>query len=96
MHTKEFFPPPADSGFFFSFLFSESAATLEAESGYSMESQEVSQFKRYIHDGLWSKAEAGLPNLFQGDVEGLDVSRSCVVKSFCAYFSPSLTRMHGF
>ncbi|KAF7295397.1 WD-domain-containing protein [Mycena indigotica] len=38
----------------------ESAATLEAESGYSMESPEVAEFRRYINDGLWSKAENAL------------------------------------
>jgi hypothetical protein len=42
---------------------SQSAAALEAESGYSMESSEVAQFKQYILDGLWSKAEASLTRL---------------------------------
>ncbi|KAF8623533.1 hypothetical protein AX15_006309 [Amanita polypyramis BW_CC] len=38
----------------------ESAATLEAESGYAMEAQEVSQFRQYILHGLWAKSEASL------------------------------------
>ncbi|KAF9447666.1 WD40 repeat-like protein [Macrolepiota fuliginosa MF-IS2] len=48
----------------------ESAATLEAESGYSMESLDVSQFRHYVLDGLWSKAEVTLSRLFRGDEEG--------------------------
>ncbi|KXN92272.1 WD repeat-containing protein 26 [Leucoagaricus sp. SymC.cos] len=49
----------------------ESAATLEAESGYSMESPDVSQFRRYILDGLWAKAEAALSRLIHTDDENL-------------------------
>ncbi|PFH54156.1 hypothetical protein AMATHDRAFT_135352 [Amanita thiersii Skay4041] len=41
----------------------ESAATLEAESGYSMETQEVSQFRQHILNGHWAKAEAALTRL---------------------------------
>ncbi|KAF9532157.1 WD40 repeat-like protein [Crepidotus variabilis] len=48
----------------------ESAATLEAESGYTMESLEVSQFRRYILEGLWSKAEVALETLGVEDEEG--------------------------
>ena len=54
------------------FLISESAATLEAESGYAMESSEVSQFRQLILDGLWSKADAALMRLGVED-EGLRV-----------------------
>ncbi|KAF5373710.1 hypothetical protein D9758_000745 [Tetrapyrgos nigripes] len=43
--------------------YTQAAATLEAESGYSMESQEVAQFKQYILDGSWSKAEDSLTRL---------------------------------
>ncbi|THU82897.1 WD40 repeat-like protein [Dendrothele bispora CBS 962.96] len=43
--------------------YKQAAAALEAESGYSMESSEVGQFKQYILDGLWSKAEASLTRL---------------------------------
>jgi len=39
---------------------SESAATLEAESGYTMESSEVSDFRQCILDGAWASAEAAL------------------------------------
>lgn len=49
----------------------ESAATLEAESGYAMESPEVSQFRQYILDGLWSKAEMALERLGVQENEGL-------------------------
>ncbi|KAF9469272.1 WD40 repeat-like protein, partial [Collybia nuda] len=49
----------------------ESAATLEAESGYSMETSEVSDFREYILDGSWSKAEAALMRLGVSDDEGL-------------------------
>ncbi|KAF8965302.1 WD40 repeat-like protein [Flammula alnicola] len=49
----------------------ESAATLEAESGYTMESPEVSQFRQYILDGMWSKAEAALVRLGVEQDEGL-------------------------
>jgi WD repeat-containing protein 26 len=52
-------------------LISESAATLEAESGYAMESPEVSQFRQLILDGLWSKAEAALVRLGVDEEEGL-------------------------
>ncbi|KDR73582.1 hypothetical protein GALMADRAFT_620676 [Galerina marginata CBS 339.88] len=49
----------------------ESAATLEAESGYTMESPEVSQFRQYILDGMWPKAEAALARLGVQEEEGL-------------------------
>jgi hypothetical protein len=52
---------------------SESAATLEAESGYSMETPEVSDFRQYIVDGLWGKAEAALMRLAVSD-EALSVN----------------------
>ena len=55
-------------------LISESAATLEAESGYAMESPEVSQFRQLILDGLWSKADAALTRLGVDEEEGLWVS----------------------
>jgi len=58
------------------FLISESAATLEAESGYSMESPDVSQFRQYILDGLWSKAEMALERLGVQEDEGLWVRRA--------------------
>ncbi|KAF9558038.1 WD40 repeat-like protein [Agrocybe pediades] len=49
----------------------ESAATLEAESGYTMESPEVAQFRQYILDGMWAKAEAALMRLGVQEDEGL-------------------------
>lgn len=41
----------------------ESAATLEAESGYSLETPEVSEFRQYILNAEWSSAETLLPRL---------------------------------
>ncbi|KAF8163539.1 WD40 repeat-like protein [Crassisporium funariophilum] len=49
----------------------ESAATLEAESGYTMESPEVSRFRQYILDGMWTKADAALMQLGVEEDEGL-------------------------
>jgi len=57
-------------------LISESAATLEAESGYAMESPAVSEFRQYILDGLWSKAEMALERLGVQEDEGLWVCRA--------------------
>ncbi|TFK42349.1 WD40-repeat-containing domain protein [Crucibulum laeve] len=49
----------------------ESAATLEAESGYAMEIPEVEQFRQYILDGMWAKAEAALTRLGVEDEDSL-------------------------
>ncbi|KAG5654118.1 hypothetical protein H0H81_007170 [Sphagnurus paluster] len=49
----------------------ESAATLEAESGYVMEEPEVHDFRQCILDGSWVKAEAALMRLGFADDEGL-------------------------
>lgn len=54
----------------------ESAATLEAESGYMMEAPEVSKFRRYILDASWSKAEDALMRLGVTDAAGLWVSNA--------------------
>lgn len=53
---------------------SESAATLEAESGYTMESSEVSEFRQCILNGAWDSAEAALMRLGVADDDGLWVS----------------------
>lgn len=50
---------------------SESAATLEAESGYAMETPEVADFRRFILEARWSKAENALQHLGVRDREGL-------------------------
>jgi len=50
---------------------SESAATLEAESGYVMEAPEVSDFREYILEGSWLKAEAALLSLGINQEEGI-------------------------
>jgi hypothetical protein len=55
---------------------SESAATLEAESGYAMEKPEVTDFRQYILDARWSKAENALQRLGVQDREGLWVRAS--------------------
>ncbi|OBZ75757.1 WD repeat-containing protein 26 [Grifola frondosa] len=47
---------------------SESAATLEAESGYIMETPEVAEFRKCILDAYWDSAEAALMRL--GVAEG--------------------------
>ena len=70
MYSSTLFPVVTKS------LISESAATLEAESGYSMESPDVSQFRQYILDGLWSKAEMALERLGVQEDEGLWVRRA--------------------
>ncbi|KDQ60900.1 hypothetical protein JAAARDRAFT_55637 [Jaapia argillacea MUCL 33604] len=49
----------------------ESAATLEAESGYTMETSEVSKFRQYVLDGAWEQAETMLVRLGVSDEEGL-------------------------
>ncbi|TFY66673.1 hypothetical protein EVG20_g4410 [Dentipellis fragilis] len=49
----------------------ESAATLEAESGYVMESPEVSEFRQCIIDGDWGEAEAALTRLGVSEDDGL-------------------------
>ncbi|KAF8211925.1 WD40 repeat-like protein [Mycena galopus ATCC 62051] len=49
----------------------ESAATLEAESGYAMETPEVTDFRQYILEARWAKAEDALQRLGVQDREGL-------------------------
>ncbi|RPD66631.1 WD40 repeat-like protein [Lentinus tigrinus ALCF2SS1-7] len=49
----------------------ESAATLEAESGYIMETPEVAEFRRCILDASWDSAEAALMRLGVTEGEGL-------------------------
>lgn len=46
---------------------SESASTLEAESGYSLETPQVTEFRRAVLDGEWqqvvdSLSEMGIPS----------------------------------
>lgn len=70
------YPPPLSLVPLLTPFARESAATLEAESGYSMESPQVSQFRRYVLSGLWSKAEALLACLFPDNDDGLCVCLS--------------------
>ena len=48
-------------------LISESAATLEAESGYSMEAPQVYEFRQRILEGSWHLAEESLRTLGVAD-----------------------------
>lgn len=50
---------------------SESAATLEAESGYTMETSDVSKFRQCILDGDWSSAEDIFVRLGLSDEDSL-------------------------
>ena len=52
-------------------LRSESATTLEAESGYIMETPEVAEFRRCILNASWDSAEATLVRLGVTEGEGL-------------------------
>ncbi|KAG6865928.1 hypothetical protein C0991_010429 [Blastosporella zonata] len=49
----------------------ESAATLEAESGFVMEAPEVADFRQCILDGSWTKAETALMRLGVTDEDAL-------------------------
>jgi len=75
-YTYAYIPPPLSLVPLLTPFARESAATLEAESGYSMESPQVSQFRRYVLSGLWSKAEALLACLFPDNDDGLCVCLS--------------------
>ena len=67
---------------------SESASTLEAESGYSMETQEVAQFRQHILHGHWAKAEATLTRL------GVHDEASLLVKSIIVQYTRA-TKLKG-
>lgn len=54
-------------------LFRESAATLEAESGYALETSDVSKFRQYILEASWSEAESAVDQLIPDDDEALAV-----------------------
>jgi hypothetical protein len=56
---------------------SESAATLEAESGYVMESSEVAEFRQCILDASWAQAEAALLGIGVPDDHTLKVGLVC-------------------
>jgi hypothetical protein len=51
--------------------FRESAATLEAESGYSLEAPVVSEFRQHILRGAWTNAEPLLVELGVTDADAL-------------------------
>lgn len=60
---------------------SESAATLEAESGYSMEEPDVKRFKEYILSGMWSNAQDVLSRLGIVDEDHLWVCMASLTSS---------------
>ncbi|KAG2061593.1 WD40 repeat-like protein [Suillus hirtellus] len=58
----------------------ESAATLEAESGYSLEAPEVSEFRQHILRGAWADAEPLLIELGVTDADALLDARFLIGK----------------
>lgn len=58
----------------------ESAATLEAESGYSLEAPEVSEFRQHILRGAWAHAEPLLVQLGVTDEDALLDARFLIGK----------------
>ncbi|KAI0371689.1 WD40 repeat-like protein [Pilatotrama ljubarskyi] len=58
----------------------ESAATLEAESGYIMETPEVAEFRRCILDASWNSAELALMRLGVTEGEGLWEAKFLIAK----------------
>ncbi|OAX42006.1 WD40 repeat-like protein [Rhizopogon vinicolor AM-OR11-026] len=58
----------------------ESAATLEAESGYSLEAPEVTQFRQHILHGAWAHAEPLLIQLGVTDEDALMDARFLIGK----------------
>ncbi|KAI0780438.1 WD40 repeat-like protein [Trametes elegans] len=58
----------------------ESAATLEAESGYIMETPEVAEFRRCILDASWDSAETALMHLGVTEGEGLWDAKFLIAK----------------
>ncbi|KZS88363.1 WD40 repeat-like protein [Sistotremastrum niveocremeum HHB9708] len=53
----------------------ESAATLEAESGYTMETPQVAEFRQRILDGEWTRAETALETLGVTDPDELNATK---------------------
>lgn len=53
----------------------ESAAALEAESGYAVEAPEVASFRRAVLDGAWDEAEAALGHLGLANTDDLRATR---------------------
>lgn len=69
--------------FFFPYLTSETASTLEAESGYSLETPLVTEFRQAVLNGEWTKVSDMLP--------GLGVSaRDLAVSTLWAYSHASV------
>ncbi|EJF66274.1 WD40 repeat-like protein [Dichomitus squalens LYAD-421 SS1] len=60
--------------------YTESATTLEAESGYIMETPEVAEFRRCILTASWDSAEAALMRLGVTEGEGLWEAKFLIAK----------------
>ena len=67
---------------------SESAATLETESGYVMETSRVAEFRRCILEGTWREAEQALEHLGVAEDDGL------WVWFYCAQLNESCVLIH--
>lgn len=57
----------------FPLVFRETAATLEAESGFSYETNRVADFRRSVLEGDWINAERSLVTLGVRDTDSLRV-----------------------
>ncbi|KAH9848901.1 WD40 repeat-like protein [Lenzites betulinus] len=72
----------------------ESAATLEEESGYIMETPEVAEFRRCILHASWDSAEAALMRLGVSEGEGLWEARFLIAKQkYLEYLEAGKTTM---
>jgi hypothetical protein len=56
---------------------------LEAESGYELEAPKVTQFRQYILDGMWLKAEEALDHLNVVDEDDLLVRATPLLLDMC-------------
>ncbi|KAI0820195.1 WD40 repeat-like protein [Trametes gibbosa] len=74
--------------------YTESAATLEEESGYIMETPEVAEFRRCILNASWDSAETALMRLGVSEGEGLWEARFLIAKQkYLEYLEAGKTTM---
>ncbi|KAH9981139.1 WD40 repeat-like protein [Lactifluus volemus] len=72
----------------------ESAATLEEESGYVMETSPVAEFRRCILEGAWSEAEHALERLGVAEDDGLWEAKFLISQQkYLEYLETSKTTM---